>query len=89
MRELKEWEGKIDKNGVQLSAGDIIDLHQTVNGCNIFIVDWDGSEWTVKYGVEMIVPRFYEYDIDDLFSPCKYSGEVDFEIVGNKYKVEE
>lgn len=25
----------------------------------------------------------YEYDIDDFFAPCKYSGEVDYEVIGN------
>jgi hypothetical protein len=32
------------------------------------------------------VDRIYEYDVNDLFKPCQYSGEVDYEVVGHLYK---
>lgn len=73
----------IDCNGNTITSGDVIDIHQTVNGCNIFIVEFKDDEVVVTYGCNMVVARVYEYDIKELFEPCKYTGEVDFEIVGN------
>jgi hypothetical protein len=68
----------LDKNGRRLINGDTVDLHQTVNGCNIFLV-LDVETLDVRYAYD--TTRKYEYDAEDLFRPCKYSGEVDFEIV--------
>lgn len=67
-----------DKNDVEVVAGSIIDLHQTVNGQNKFVV-MSLSPMDIRY--EYDIHRFYEYDMMDLFKPCKYSGSVDFEVI--------
>lgn len=67
-----------DKNGKQLKDNDIIDLHQTVNGQNLFTV-LDVNELDVRYYHDL---RKYEYDKEELFRSCPFRGEVDFEIVG-------
>lgn len=69
-----------DKNGKEIEKGDVIDLHQTVNGENLFVVL---SLEPIKVVYSFDLSREYEYDLDELFEPCKYSGEVDFEIIGN------
>lgn len=69
-----------DKNGIELENGHIIDLHQTVNGENRFIViDLDSLD--VRY--EFDINYKYQYSVEDMLAPCKYSGEVDWEIVGS------
>ena len=71
-----------DKNNKQLKEGDVIDLHQTVNGQNKFIV-MSLSPLDIRY--QYNVGHLYEYDKEDLFKPDQYSGEVAFEILYNIY----
>ena len=91
----EEWEDKIiignkeyrDVSDVQLSDGDIIDIHQTVNGVNLFFVYYnkDVGDWEVKYYTPhcaYLHGNKYQYDVGSLLSPCKFSGEVEFEIIG-------
>lgn len=70
---------RFDKNDKILSNGDIIDIHQTVNGHNKFIV-LDINNLDIRYADD--ISRKYEYDKHDLLSPCKFSGDVTFEIIG-------
>lgn len=60
-----------DVNRREVSKGDVIDLHQTVNGENLFVV-LALEPLKVVYGFDLC--RDYEYDVEDLFAPCKYSG---------------
>ena len=74
----------IDMHGKELQIGDIIDMHQTIDGENIFIVESvDPLDVRFNYKPE----RKYQdaYDVVDLLSPCRYSGDIDWEIIGNKY----
>lgn len=68
----------LDKNGRRLMDGDTIDLHQTVNGHRLFTV-LSVIKLDVRY--DYTVTRKYEYDVEELFKPCPYSGEVKFEII--------
>jgi hypothetical protein len=69
----------IDKNNKQITNGDIIDLHQTVNGQNLVVVlDIDNLDVRYLYNMD----DKYQYDKEELFRACKYSGEVEFEIIG-------
>jgi hypothetical protein len=72
----------IDRNDKTLRVGDVIDIHQTVNGQNLFIVmSLDPMDiWYVNG-----IGRRYEYDLIELLTPCKYSGEASFTIVRNIY----
>lgn len=77
-----------DKLDQKLSDGDIIDINQTVNGVRLFFVYFDKfeNEWEVKYYTPHSAYRHgdkYEYDVDSLLSPCRLTGEVDYEIIGN------
>lgn len=65
-----------DKYGVTLQSGDIIDIHQTVNGQNLFFIDML-IPLSIKY---CKIDRFYEYDKHDLLAPDLY-GNVEWEIV--------
>lgn len=69
-----------DVNGKELEDGDIIDIHQTVNGQNLFVVVSCFPVLDIRYGHDLSYK--YQYDMQSLLSPCQYSGEVDWEIVG-------
>jgi len=70
----------VDVNDKELKIGDIIDLHQTVNGQNLFVIA-SLSPLDVRYHYDMT--RRYQYDQEALLAPCRYSGEVEYEIVGH------
>lgn len=71
-----------DKNDIEIKNGDIIDLHQTVNGSNIFII-LNIEPLDIRYGHDLNYK--YQYDQTELLSPCKFSGVSDFEIISNIY----
>lgn len=76
-----------DKYDANVINGSIINMHQTINGEKIFVV-LDAKvvsveDIDVRYGFDL--SREYEYSVTDLFSPSKFTGEVEFEIVGNIY----
>jgi hypothetical protein len=48
--------------------GDVININQTVNGCNLFLLLWNKTEFVAKYFCKMVNPRFYEYNIEELIS---------------------
>ncbi len=70
-----------DINDVELTRGSIVDIHQTVNGENIFVVLNPITD--IVYGSDLA--RQYEYDKKELFAPNQFNGEVEFEIIGNIY----
>lgn len=69
-----------DLNDINLKDGDIIDIHQTVNGSNKFVI-LTINPLDVRYWYDL--SRAYEYDKNDLLAPCKYTNESEFEIIGN------
>lgn len=58
--------------------GDIIDINQTVNGCNTFVI-FDVDKKDVRYTFNL--DREYEYDVDELLN----GDEVD--IISNIYQM--
>lgn len=71
-----------DKNGKQLSKGDIVNLYQTVNGQNLFVA-MDLSPLKMAYANDLL--REYEYDVHDMLAPSKFTGEVEWVIINNIY----
>jgi hypothetical protein len=67
-----------DINGKKLTDKCVVDIHQTVNGRSLFYVK-TVSPLDVRYDYDR--RRKYEYDARGLFAPCRFSGEVDWEIV--------
>ena len=69
-----------NKNGVELKDGDIFDIHQTVNGRNLFLAV-TVEPLDIEYAE---IPGYkYEYDKEDLLAVCPTEGVAEFEIVGN------
>ena len=68
----------LDKNGIELKDGCVIDINQTVNGQSRFFVK-SVIPMDVYYDYDR--SRQYEYDMSELVSPCRFTGEVDFEVV--------
>lgn len=66
-----------DCNGLCLQDGDVIDLHQTVNGQNLFIV-LSVKNLDVRYKHDF---RKYEYSVGDLLKEDIWT--VEWEIVDN------
>jgi len=75
---------RIDKNEKEVKNGDIINLHQTVNGQNLFIV-LNVSPLDIRYAHDLNYK--YQYDKEDLFKPCQFTGETEFEIINNIYNL--
>ncbi|MCB0381685.1 MAG: hypothetical protein KDD24_10540 [Flavobacteriales bacterium] len=73
----------LDTNQKELKKGDIINLHQTVNGQNMFVV-LNTEPLDIRYAHDLQL--VYEYDKEDMLSPSRFTGEVDWEIVNNIYQ---
>lgn len=65
-------------NTQNFKNGDLIDINQTVNGCNTFII-FDVERKDVRYTFDL--DRKYEYDVDELLSI------EDIDILHNIYKM--
>lgn len=72
----------IDKNNKELKVGDVIDIHQTVNGENIFIIA-SLEPLDIRYGYDPT--HIYQYDTKELLKTDRYTGETEFEIIHNLY----
>ena len=70
----------IDKNGKELKRGDIIDLHQTINGQNEFII-FSLNPLDIRYNMKGF-PE-YEYNQKDLISDYPYGIKTEWEIIGS------
>ena len=69
-----------DKEGVELLIGDVIDIHQTVNGQNVFVI-LNIEPLDIRYGHDL--GRKYEYDKEELLSQYYFTFEPAFEIIDN------
>ena len=70
----------LDKNGIELTNGSIINIHQTVNGENIFVM-LDVENLDLRYGFNLSYK--YQYSETDLLAPNHFNGDVEWEIIGN------
>lgn len=71
---------RFDINDRELKSGDIIDLHQTVNGQNLFVV-LTIEPLDIRYAYDVTLK--YEYNKEEMLAPSKFTGEVEWEIVNN------
>ena len=69
-----------DKYGLELENGSIININQTVNGENLFVM-LDVKEFDLRYGFE--ISYKYQYDVLSLLEPNKLNGDIEWEIVGS------
>ena len=61
MKYIESLKGLVDINDKQLVEGSIIDIHQTVNGCNLFRICTVGSGFYARYH-HAHCTDIYEYD---------------------------
>lgn len=77
-----------DRNNKEILDGDIINIHQTVNGCNTFVVHVKNLNGDKVYSASYYMSgRDYEYDVMDLLRSSHPFDDVnDVEIIGNIHK---
>ncbi len=69
-----------DKYGLELENGSIININQTVNGENLFVM-LDVKELDLRYDFE--ISYKYQYDVLSLLEPNKLNGDIELGIVGS------
>ena len=86
--DLMQYTGLKDKNGVEVYENDIIDIHQTVNGYNQFVIQYDNYKFSARYYNQETkqVLGWYQYDLDELFEINETEKEI--EVIGNIYEDE-
>lgn len=83
---LCQYTGLTDKNGKKIFEGDIIDIHQTVNGYNQFVIEYDNYKFSARYYNQKTkeIRSWYGYDLDELFEINEFEKES--EVIGNIYE---
>ena len=86
--DLMQYTGLKDKNGVEVYENDIIDIHQTVNGYNQFVIQYDNYKFSARYYNQKTkqILGWYQYDLDKLFEINETEKEM--EVIGNVYENE-
>ena len=84
--DLMQYTGLKDKSGVEIYEGDIIDIHQTVNGYNQFFIEYRNYKFIARYYNQKTkeIGSWYNYDLDELFELNEYEKEL--EVIGNIYE---
>lgn len=86
--DLMQYTGLKDKYGVEIYENDIIDIHQTVNGYNQFVIQYDNYKFSARYYNQETkqILGWYQYDLDELFEINETEKEI--EVIGNIYENE-
>ena len=74
----------LDRAEKEVVKGDVINLHQTVNGQNLFVI-LSINPLDIRYADDLL--REYEYDKIEMLASSRFTGETEYEIVANIYNL--
>ena len=85
---IQQYTSLKDKNGKEIYEGDIVDIHQTVNGYNQFVIEYSDYKFSSRYYNQnkKEIRSFYNYDLDEFFEINELEKEL--EVIGNIYESE-
>ena len=83
---IGQYTGLKDKNGKKIFEGDIVDIFQTVNGYNQFVIDYKDYKFIPRfyYQEKKSIRGYYPYDLDEFFEINEVEKEI--EVIGNIYE---